>query len=49
MIKVTGRAKTNHCEKVISGATGKIIEKIRVNDKFGGVPIKVAIPPMDAL
>ena len=44
-----GKAKINQSEKLISGACGNIIWKILANDKFGGVPTKVAIPPTDAL
>ncbi len=44
-----GRAKTNHVAKDISGASGKVMAKIRAKERFGGVPTSVAIPPMEAL
>ena len=46
---VIGRAKIIHFENDISGAVGKYISNIRAKDKLGGVPTKVAMPPMEAL
>ena len=45
----SGKAKKNHFANVISGPLGKRMLKIRTNDRFGGVPTMVAIPPMEAL
>ncbi len=47
MAIVSGKAKRAHCPKDISGPAGKIISKIRTNDRLGGVPTKVLIPPIE--
>jgi len=47
--KLTGNAKKNHSAKEIAGASGKLIWEILTNERFGGVPTIVAIPPMEAL
>ena len=44
-----GSAKINHLAKEISGAWGKVMLKILAKDRFGGVPTRVAMPPMEAL
>ena len=43
-----GNPNTNQLAKEISGAPGKYILNIRLNDRLGGVPIRVAVPPMEA-
>src|SRR5690606_11481867 len=47
MRTLSGNANIIHVEKLISDASGKVIEYIRTNDKLGGVPIRVEIPPME--
>ena len=47
-IMLQGSPNINQLAKVISGALGKYIENILVNDRLGGVPINVAIPPIEA-
>jgi len=44
-----GKANKNQDAKEISGALGNNIVRIRAKDRFGGVPTRVAIPPIDAL
>jgi len=44
----TGRAKTNHVANEMSGASGKMIVRMRRNDRLGGVPMIVAMPPIEA-
>ena len=44
----TGKAKISHVANVISGAFGNNMVNIRANDKLGGVPTKVATPPIVA-
>jgi hypothetical protein len=44
-----GRAKKNQLTNEISGASGNDMENILVKTRFGGVPIRVAMPPMLAL
>ena len=44
----SGSANTNHSAKVISGAAGKTISRIRAKARLGGVPINVARPPIEA-
>jgi len=46
---VMGIANINQLAKEISGASGNIMAKIRAKDKLGGVPTRVAIPPIEAL
>ena len=41
-------AKMSQSAKDISGMAGKMIFAIRAKDRLGGVPTRVAIPPMDA-
>ena len=41
-------AKISQSANDISGMAGKMIFAIRANDRLGGVPTSVAIPPMDA-
>ncbi len=45
---VTGTAKINQSANEISFISGKIILTIRTNERLGGVPTNVAIPPIDA-
>ena len=45
---VTGIAKINQSANEISVISGKIILIIRANERFGGVPTSVAIPPIEA-
>ena len=47
MLKASGKAKSSHCAKLISGAVGNEIEKIRCIARFGGVPISVPVPPIE--
>jgi hypothetical protein len=42
-----GKAKVIHWPKEIGGLFGYKIENILTKDKFGGVPTKVEIPPME--
>ena len=42
-----GAAMTNHTPKVMGGASGKVIWKIRSSERFGGVPTSVAMPPAE--
>ncbi len=44
-----GRAKKNKLTNEISGASGNEIENILVKTRLGGVPIRVATPPILAL
>ncbi len=43
----TGRAIINHSPNETTGASGKEICEILAKAKFGGVPTKVEIPPME--
>ena len=43
-----GSARSSQLAKDNSGALGNRIYRIRASDMFGGVPINVAIPPMEA-
>jgi len=45
---IKGTAKIIHEKKSISGAAGKILDNWATRIPFGGVPIRVAIPPMVA-
>lgn len=45
---VVGSATNKNCAKPISGAPGKVFFAICVKIKLGGVPISVAIPPIEA-
>ena len=42
-----GTLTSSHWAKVISGAAGNVISKIRCSARFGGVPIRVPVPPME--
>ena len=43
-----GNANSSQRAKEISGASGKTMVRIRAKDRFGGVPINVASPPIEA-
>ena len=43
----TGKATTIHCPKAMVGASGNRISWIRTNERFGGVPTRVVIPPTE--
>src|SRR5680860_817140 len=45
---VAGIAKINQSANEISGISGKIILTILANERLGGVPTNVEIPPIDA-
>ncbi len=42
-----GNANSIQFPKDIAGASGNAMLKILTNARFGGVPIKVAIPPIE--
>src|SRR5210317_654438 len=42
-----GNPIINQEPKAIGSALGKVISKIRANERFGGVPTKVAAPPSE--
>ena len=45
--RVMGNAITNHWPKAMGSAFGNVISKILANDRFGGVPTSVAMPPSE--
>ena len=47
MTRVMGNAITSHCPNAMGSASGNEISKILANDRFGGVPTSVAIPPSE--
>lgn len=47
-IRLRGKAKVNQPVKEISGASGKVMAYIRAKARLGGVPMRVAIPPIEA-
>ena len=47
MTIVKGNAMIIHVPKEIGGAFGNVSSKTRCNARFGGVPTRVAMPPID--